>query len=403
MSKIRNLFKKLRKQKSADESELDSVDYHDLPKADHIDEESSLTKKPQSFSEKLKAKLIKKSYSDKKSKSSDHFNERYSNLKKRFNKIEWEKIPQNFFSPLKKQSHHRLFQITATLLIVFTLGKFSGIFLNGSKNYKDLKTDSAQVSFERTFTQDDLNNIKNSGIFKTPEVERSKNQSTTPKSDENIICKSADRKSGQSITLINTIVLQDSSKSLASVKTAGKVDSFRQGDKLSNSIRLDQVQRLRLIVKDTQTGLCEYIESDDLKKERESNPIAVLSPAKSKAFKKNLAKIDGIENVGNKFKIKKDFLKNKMSDIGSLLTQARGIQINNPDGSISFKVVDIEPGGIFAYLGMQDGDIITNINGEPIKNLNEVMNLFGKVSDLSNLNLTLKRSGEEVTQDYSIQ
>jgi type II secretory pathway component PulC len=101
--------------------------------------------------------------------------------------------------------------------------------------------------------------------------------------------------------------------------------------------------------------------------------------------------------------IEKSFLKSKLSDINSLLTQARGIPIRNPDGTLSFKIVDIEPGGVFAHLGVQNNDVISQINGQNIKNMNQIMNFFGKIQNMSKLNLLIQRSGEEVQQNYTIK
>jgi acyl-CoA dehydrogenase family member 9 len=101
--------------------------------------------------------------------------------------------------------------------------------------------------------------------------------------------------------------------------------------------------------------------------------------------------------------IKKTLLDEKMKDLQSILTQARGIPVTNPDGTMAFKIVEIDPGGIFPYLGIQDGDTITSINGKPIYSLNEVMNLFGRIRNLDQLSLGIKREGTESTQDYSIQ
>ena len=113
--------------------------------------------------------------------------------------------------------------------------------------------------------------------------------------------------------------------------------------------------------------------------------------------------MEGIENFGNKFNIQKSLIDEKMKDIGSTLTQARAVQMTNPDGSLSFKMTEIDPGGIFPYLGVQDGDIITAINGKPITNLNEVMALFGRIKNLDQLSLGIKRDGAESTQEYSIK
>ena len=97
------------------------------------------------------------------------------------------------------------------------------------------------------------------------------------------------------------------------------------------------------------------------------------------------------------------FMKQKMSNISDILTQARGIQINNPDGSISFKIVDVQPGGIFAHLGIENNDVITQINGQQISDLNAVMSLFGKMTKINKLNLMIKRNGSQLPLDYKFR
>ena len=66
-------------------------------------------------------------------------------------------------------------------------------------------------------------------------------------------------------------------------------------------------------------------------------------------------------------------------------------------------MTELDSEGIFPYLGIQDGDIITSINGKPIYDMNEVMLLFGRIKGLSNLSLGIKRDGTPSTQEYSIK
>jgi type II secretory pathway component PulC len=133
-----------------------------------------------------------------------------------------------------------------------------------------------------------------------------------------------------------------------------------------------------------------------------SSPISVMTPAQSRDFKAN-KKLPGIENNGNKFAISKTLLDDKLKDIAAVLTQAKAVKIQNPDGSLSFKMTELDPQGIFPYLGIQDQDIITSINGKPIYDMNEVMLLFGRIKGLDNLSLGIKRDGSESVQDYTIK
>ncbi|MBT5093448.1 MAG: PDZ domain-containing protein [Halobacteriovoraceae bacterium] len=92
-----------------------------------------------------------------------------------------------------------------------------------------------------------------------------------------------------------------------------------------------------------------------------------------------------------------------LGNINEILTQARAIQIKNPDGSLSFKMVEVVPGSLYSKLNIQDGDIITGINGKKIKNLNEIMALFGKIRSIDHFELSVKRNGIESSMDYDFE
>ncbi len=326
-------------------------------------------------------------------------------LKDKFSNINWANIPQAFFNKGLRNDLHRYYKTAAVVTSVVLTASVIGNFFNLSKDYENLsRRNLISLGEPNNLTRNELNQMKAADVFKTEALKPVK-ADEPKKIDKNIVCTQASKPSSARVKLINTIVLQNSVKSLASIQegSSSKLKSVRQGDTLLNQVKIDKIERLRLIVKNLNTGECESIESSKFRETKTKNSMAILSPKASAQYKKKLEKIDGIENDGNNFNIKKDFLQNKLSDISSVLTQARGIQINNPDGTISFKVVDIEPGGVFAYLGVQDNDIITHINGEPITELNQVMSLFGKIGNISNLNLTIKRGGEPVTQNYNIK
>jgi type II secretory pathway component PulC len=323
-------------------------------------------------------------------------------IKAKISKINWGNIQNEFFHQKNRGIYHRTFQYTGIILLTFVIGKSVGILLSGSKDYKNLpKNASLDIDKANELNAKNVNKIKNAKLFKTEAQKVTTGKKKTVVTTD-IACKTASKKSRLPIKLVNTIVLQDSVKSIASVQVRGDslLKEFRIGDKINGLAKLDKIERSKLIVKNLQTGSCEAIENI---KDEAPSPIAVMSPSKSKQFKKNRKKINGIENDGNSFSIEKSFLKDKMSNISDILTQARGIQINNPDGTISFKIVDIEPGGVFAYLGIENNDIITQINGESISDLNAVMSLFGKIGNVDKLNLTVKRGGTETPLDYKFK
>ena len=327
--------------------------------------------------------------------------EKFELFKTQINKIDWKNIHREFFAESKKNTIHKVFQFGLVFCTIFILGKNTAMLLKGADKSANIVSSQINIDESRLLNPDDIDGIKAAKVFKTD----AQKPVITDKPVVNQVanCTKAERRSSLPITLINTIVLQDSVKSIASVqlRSSNKAKSFREGEKIDGMAELSKIDRMKVILKNLSTGLCEYVEAKKNEKRR-SSPISVMSPKKSRAFVQN-KKIEGIENDGNEFTIEKNFIQDKLKDINSILTQARGIQLTNPDGSLSFKIVEIQPGSVFSYLGIENNDIITEIGGKKITDLNQVMSLFGKLTNLDKLNLKIKRNGEEVPLNYKFR
>jgi len=308
-------------------------------------------------------------------------------------------LTKNLEHLLSRQGRETIHQVSLVLLIsavTYFFGKTTALFLKGTPQIDSSKTYSVQIDLEKDFNPSTLSQVRSINIFRTNTgLGQKKNVADTK-------CEKAQQTSNLPIKLINTVVLQDSVKSLASVQVRGdrSLQEVREGEQISNLAKIFKITRLQILVKNLENGICEGIESD---KGRESrSPISVMSASKSREFKAN-KKISGIENDGNKFSISKNFLDEKIKDISSILTQAKAIKIQNPDGTMSFKLTEMDPEGLFSYLGLQDQDIITSINGRPIYDMNEVMGLFGRIKNLDKLQLGVKREGSDSVLDYNIK
>jgi type II secretory pathway component PulC len=307
------------------------------------------------------------------------------------------KFVEKFFSRSSREPIHQFFLIVLICGFTWTLGKMAALALKGQPSISSPKEYALDINLSQDFDPITLGQIRSINPFRTNTTGGGKKKVADTK------CEQATQASNLPIKLVNTVVLQDEVKSLASVQVRNDRDlvEVRQGDKIQNLAEIFKITRLGMLVKNLESGVCESITSDK-GLARGASPIEIMSPSAAKSFKAQ-KKMAGIENVGNKFQIKKALLDEKMKDLQSILTQARGIPYNNPDGTMSFKVTEIDPNGIFPYLGIQDGDIITSINGKPIYSLNEVMNLFGRIRNLDQLSLGIKREGSDTTQEYNIQ
>jgi type II secretion system protein C len=295
-----------------------------------------------------------------------------------------------------RETIHQVSLIAVICAITYTLGKVTALVLRGSPAIDSARNYAITINPESDFQPGTLAQVRSINIFRTNTVNGPKKKVADTKCDQ------AQQESALPIKLVNTIVLQDTIKSLASVQVRGDRDlqEVREGDQISDMARIFKITRLEILVKNLESGVCESIASEKARDAK--SPISMMSPTQSKQFKAN-KKINGIDNVGNKFAISKTLLDEKMKDIASVLTQARAIKIQNPDGTLAFKLTEMDPQGIFPYLGLQDQDIITSINGKPIYDMNEVMGLFAKIKNLDNLQLGVKREGSDSLQEYSIK
>lgn len=304
---------------------------------------------------------------------------------------------EKFLSREAREPIHQVMMVVIICGITYTMGKITALVLRGAPTISSSRDYTVSINLENDFTVGKISQIKGINIFRT-------NSAATggKKKVADTKCESSQQTSALPIKLVNTVVLQDTVKSLASVQVRGgrNLQEVRIGDDIDNLAKIFKITRLEILIKNLESGICETIAND--KARAAQTPISVMSPSQSRNFKMN-KKMNGIDNVGNKFSISRALLDEKMKDIASILTQARAVKIQNPDGSLSFKMTEMDPQGLFPYLGLQDQDIITSINGKPIYDMNEVMSLFAKIKNLDNLQLGVKREGTDSTQEYSIK
>jgi hypothetical protein len=316
--------------------------------------------------------------------------------------LEWDKVYEQIFSPEYRKQVHQTFVALSFVATAYGVGKLTALIIKGpeKKAKAPINMSSATGPTPMNIIAIKSNNIFNARMDVNEDPSLADNK---PKSGEKKNCLSASKKSGLPLELINTVVLQDSVKSIASVAMRGSKEplNVRVGEKIETMAEVGKVDRLKLIVKNLKTGECEFLESRD-EAGGKSQPINVVGEAEGKKLLKQFVH-EEIKNEGNKFKIKKTFRDKMLEDVGTILTQARAIQIKNPDGTIAFKMTEIEPGSIYSYLNILNEDTITKINGKEITNLNEIMTMFGQIKDIDHLSIGVKRDGEDVDMEYNFE
>lgn len=321
---------------------------------------------------------------------------------KSIDKFNWNDFVLKFFSPYSRGKIHGVFVILLVVTFTYMIGKSIALFMGRSTPIVSNAKSTITVPSPKPDTaSQDINRIASTNLFNVKESDKA--VVTTEKKDiSSIICIDAEKPTSEPLKLLDTIVLQDSVKSVASVQVRGSNDlvNVREGEQLNNAVEVTKINRMKIILKNLNTGDCEYIASDSEEVAPMPN-LTIMSPQKGKKFLQSNNPL--IKNTGNSFKIKRQLRDKLVSNMSEVLTQAKAVQITNPDGSLSFKMTEIVPGSIYSNLNIQDGDVINTINGKKIENLNELMGLLGRIKEIDQFQIGLKRNGMNENLDYGFE
>lgn len=320
---------------------------------------------------------------------------------KSLDKFNWNDFVLKFFSPYSRGKIHGVFVILLVVTFTYMIGKSIALFIGRSTPIvTSAKSTIAIPPPKLDTTSQDINRIATTNLFNIKESDKV-SVHAEKKDIASIVCIDAEKPTSEPLKLLDTIVLQDSVKSVASVQVRGSGDlvNVREGEQLNNAVEVTKINRMKLILKNLNTGECEYVASEN--EEVAMPSMKIYSPQKGKKFLQGNNPL--IKNVGNNFKIKKQLRDKLIGNMSEVLTQAKAIQITNPDGSLSFKMTEIVPGSIYSNLNIQNGDVINSINGKKIENLNELMGLLGRIKDIDQFQIGVQKNGINEKLDFDFE
>lgn len=334
-----------------------------------------------------------------------NFKDRFSGASpmKSLDKFSWNDFVLKLFSPYTRGKVHGVFVILLVVTFTYLIGKGAALFLGKTTPVVTAVKSNITMPIEKTDTTlQDINRISSTNLFNIKESDKTETKKEQ-KDIASIICLDAERPTSEPLKLLDTIVLQDSVKSVASVQVRGSSDlvNVREGEQINNAVEVSKINRMKIILKNLTTGDCEYIASDDEEAPAQMPNIQIMSKKQAKSFFKSTNPM--IKNSGNNFKIKRQFRDKMITNMSEVLTQAKAVQITNPDGSLSFKMTEVVPGSIYSQLDIQNDDIISSINGKKIENLNELMTLMGRIKEIDQFQIGRQRNGMKENLEFNFE
>ena len=137
---------------------------------------------------------------------------------------------------------------------------------------------------------------------------------------------------------------------------------------------------------------------------RESLELETAEPRRGSSFN-NRGVTEGNTMINERERVvSRNLLDRQMQRLPEVLSQAHAAPYSDNNGiEAGFRIVDIEPDGVFDKLGLLQEDVIVSVNGVSVRNYQEALAAYQSFKSSEALQIGLLRDGREVTIDVSIQ
>jgi general secretion pathway protein C len=115
------------------------------------------------------------------------------------------------------------------------------------------------------------------------------------------------------------------------------------------------------------------------------------------------AKIEGIRQVAeDRYDIERRVIDTTLGDLNKIATQARIVPSFKNGVASGFKLFSIQPGSLYASIGIENGDVIQRVNGYEINSPEKALELYQKLKETGHVTVELERGGRVVRKEYNI-
>jgi general secretion pathway protein C len=112
----------------------------------------------------------------------------------------------------------------------------------------------------------------------------------------------------------------------------------------------------------------------------------------------------GIKKTGeHSYEVQRATVDSLLGNMSMLSRSARIVPEIRDGRAAGFRLFSVRPDGPFAKIGLQNGDVISAINGLEMTSPDKALEVYTKLKSASHLSVGLERNGQKITKDYSIR
>src|SRR6185369_1865206 len=131
-------------------------------------------------------------------------------------------------------------------------------------------------------------------------------------------------------------------------------------------------------------------------------PAPVVASTSSDPMMQELEK--GIKKTGeHSYEVQRQTVDSLLGNMSLLSRSARIVPEIKDGRAAGFRLFSIRPEGPFAKIGLQNGDVISAINGLEMTSPDKALEVYTKLKSASHLSVGLERNGQKITKEYNIR
>jgi general secretion pathway protein C len=178
-------------------------------------------------------------------------------------------------------------------------------------------------------------------------------------------------------------------------KSAGP---YAVGSKVRDAT-VDQIDEARVYL--LVNGHREYLDLLDKAPAPAAAPVVAAAPS-TDPVAAELEK--GLKKTGeNSFEVQRTAVDSLLGNMAALSRGARIVPEIRDGKALGFRLFSMRPEGPFMKLGLQNGDVVTAINGLEMNSPDKALEVYTKLKSANHLSVALERNGQKITKEYNIR
>lgn len=197
------------------------------------------------------------------------------------------------------------------------------------------------------------------------------------------------------LQLIGAIVSPRGGVALVKNRDTSEVKAFKTGEDVFKIGTLLTVDRQRMII----------IENDGQMTTVSNKLGGVSGRGSSRAKSSPDSHVEtGFERIGTKIAVEARYRDKLISEeLPSILMQASSEPVVVNGEITGFRIFQFDQNSIFHKLGLQDGDVVKEINGIPLNNVARTIQFLNGLREENNVKVDIMRHGSPVTLELSVR